>query len=392
MTRKRLSCHRATEALRISDVRGGGAYPRFFACRRHDNVVSSSIMAKEVVSLQNHIRQFREERGLSQQELAERAGLSRAGVSAIEMGKLVPSTAAALALARVFDCRVEELFQLGGHDENNWAWPPAKEPCRYWRALVGGRSLLLPVESSPLGMLPHDGVYRDGRLFDSPVADPFRTLVMASCDPAVGLLAAEFARATPFRMLVLSRSSRQSLQLLRDGLVHVAGLHLAESSDPETNARVAREILNAPFRLLRMANWQEGLTIAPGLGLDTIKKVLKSNVRWIGREAGSGARQVLDEILQGAAAPSLMARDHRGVVEAVRSGWAEAGVSVRLVSEEAGLEFISVREEAYDLCIPASHADDPRVRALVEVVRSTSLRNMLRDLPGYDVSATGELS
>jgi molybdate-binding protein/DNA-binding XRE family transcriptional regulator len=349
-------------------------------------------MAKEDIPLHNHIRQFREEQGLSQQELANRAGLSRAGVSAIEMGKLVPSTVAALALAKVFGCKVEELFQLGGLDDVHWAWPPAKEPSRYWRAMVGGKPLLFPVDASPLGMVPHDGVYRDGRLFDSQFTDPFRTLVMASCDPAVGLLAAEYARATPFRMLVLSRSSRQSLQFLRDGLVHVAGLHLAESSDPETNARVAREILNAPFRLLRMANWQEGLAIAPGLGLDTVKRVLKSNVRWIGREPGSGARQVLDEILQGAASPSLMARDHRGVVEAVRSGWAGAGVSVRLVSEEAGLDFISVREEAYDLCIPALHADDPRVRALVEVVRSTSLRSMLRELPGYDVSATGEMS
>ncbi|KAF0216526.1 MAG: molybdate metabolism transcriptional [Geobacteraceae bacterium] len=349
-------------------------------------------MSKEDMPLHNHIRQFREERGWSQQELSERAGLSRAGVSAIEMGKLVPSTVAALALAKVFGCKVEELFHLGGHDEIHWAWSPAKEPCRYWRAVIGGKLLLFPVEASPLGMLPHDGVYRDGRLFDNPFADPFRTLVMASCDPAVGLLAAEYARITPFRMLVLSRSSRQSLQLLRDGLVHVAGLHLAESSNPAANARVAKEILKAPFRLLRMANWQEGLTLAPGLGLDTVNKVLKSNVRWIGREPGSGARQVLDELLQGVAAPTLVARDHRGVVEAVRAGWAGAGVSVRLVSEEAGLDFISVREEAYDLCVPASHADDPRVRALVEVVRSTSLRNMLRELPGYDVSATGELS
>jgi molybdate-binding protein len=258
--------------------------------------------------------------------------------------------------------------------------------------MIGGRLLLFPVEATPLGMVPHDGVCRDGRLFDSPVADPFRTLVMASCDPAVGLLAAEYARTTPFRMLVLSRSSRQSLRLLRDGLVHVAGMHLAESSNPEANARVAREILNVPFKLLRMANWQEGVALAPGLGLDTVNKVLKSKVRWIGREPGSGARQVLDEVLRGTVAPSLVARDHQGVVEAVRSGWAGAGVSVRLVSEEAGLDFISVREEAYDLCIPASQADDPRVRALVEVVRSTSLRNMLRELPGYDVSATGDLT
>jgi molybdate-binding protein/DNA-binding XRE family transcriptional regulator len=348
-------------------------------------------MSREETPLSNHIKQFREERGWSQQELAERAGLSRAGVSAIETGKLVPSTVAALALAKVFGCAVEELFQLGGHGEVHWAWPPAQTPCRCWRAVISGRMLLYPVENSPLGMAPHDGVFREGRLFENPYSDPYRTLIMASCDPAVGLLAAEYARTTPFRMLVLSRPSRCALQLVRDGLAHVAGLHLAKSSAPEENSVAVREILSTPFKLLRMADWQEGLTLAPGLGLKSVDQVLKSKVRWIGREPGSGARQVLDELLQGGISPAMMARSHQGVVDAIRAGWAEAGVSVRLVSDEAGLDFIALREEPYDLCIPASQADDPRVKALVEVVRSTPLKNMLGELPGYDVKSTGEI-
>ncbi len=361
------------------------------ACKWQNNAIRFINMAKEDFPLHNLIKQFREERGWSQQELAEKAGLSRTGVSAIEMGKLVPSTAAALSLAKIFSCRVEDIFQLNNLDKERWAWPPAHEPCRYWRAFIDGNLLLFPVEPSPLGMLPHDGVYRDGRLLDSPIVDPMKTLVVACCDPAIGLLAAEYARTTDFRMLVLPRSSRQSLQLLRDGLVHIAGLHLAESRTPEKNAKVAKDILNVPFRLLRVTNWQEGLALAPGLRLNTVDQVLAGDVRWIGREPGSGARQVLDELLQGAAAPAHVARDHRGVVEAVRSGWADAGISLRLVSEEAGLQFISVREEAYDLCIPEASLEDSRVRALVEVVRSKSLRGIIGDLPGYDVKDTGEL-
>jgi len=350
------------------------------------------IMPKEAAPLKNNVKRFREERVWSQQELAERSGLSRAGVSAIEVGKLVPSTVAALSLAKVFACRVEELFQLGGAEEIHWAWPPAQESCRYWRAVVNGRMILLPVEMTPLGMAPHDGICRDGRLHDNASSDPNRTLVLACCDPAVGLLAAEYTRTTPFRMLVLSRPSRKALQLLRGGVVHAAGLHLAESCSAGMNVTVAKEIINAPFRLLRVTNWQAGLATAPGLGHDSVARVLSPEVRWIGREPGSGARQVQDELLQGVAAPSVVARNHAEVADAIRSGWAEAGVSIRLVAEEAGLDFIGIREEAYDLCILRSQEDDPRLRALVEVVRSLSLRTMLRELPGYDVGDTGEMT
>lgn len=350
-------------------------------------------MSREETHLSNHIKKFRDERGWSQQELAERAGLSRAGVSAIETGKLVPSTVAALALAKVFGCTVEELFQVGGQTELHWAWPPSQTPCRYWRAMVGGRLLLYPVEHSPLGMVPHDGVFREGRLYESPFSDPYRTLVMASCDPAAGLLAAEYARSTPYRLLVLSRPSSTALELVRDGLAHVAGLHLARSSAPEKNSKAAREILRVPFTLLRLADWQEGLTLAPGLGVRGVRQILESNLRWVGREKGSGARQVQDELLKGEQiSPVMMARNHLGVVEAIRAGWVEAGVSVKLVSDEAGLDFITLREEAFDLCIPGTQGDDPRVRALVDVVRSAPLKNMLSELPGYDVKSTGELS
>lgn len=49
---------------------------------------------------------------LTQQELAERLGVSRQTVNAVELGKYVPSTMFALKMARLFGCSVEELFQL----------------------------------------------------------------------------------------------------------------------------------------------------------------------------------------------------------------------------------------------------------------------------------------
>jgi molybdate-binding protein/transcriptional regulator with XRE-family HTH domain len=344
-------------------------------------------------ALENTVRSERTRRGLSQEELARRAGISRAGISAIETGRLVPSAAAALALAAAFGCRVEDLFRLPrlGPQGLTWAWPPLREPWRYWRADVAGRVRLYPVEATPLGTVAHDGVSPAETLEGAGRADLPPTLLMACCDPAVGLIAAELARAAGVRLIALSRSSQAALALLRQGLVHVAGVHLARVGKQGGNAGVVRERLGAGYHLLKVARWEEGIAFTAGLRLASIRDAVRPNLRWIGREAGSGARQCLDEVLGERTPPRRLAHDHRGVAEAVRLGWADAGVCLRLVSEEAGLGFLGVRQEVYDLCYPAALKDDSRILALVAAVRSTSYRRLLGQLPGYDGVETGEI-
>ena len=343
--------------------------------------------------LENRLQVYRLRQGWSQDELARRAGVSRAGVSAIETNRLVPSAAAALSLAMALGCRVEDLFSLGDDTTagGGWAWPPALQPCRFWHAQVAGRILRYPVEGNGLGVIEHDGFYRDGLFVENGRVDPRDTLVMACCDPAVGLLVAQMAKLKGIRLLVLIRSSRQALTLVSQNLVHVAGVHLARAEQTGGNAAVAKAILGEAFSCLRVVRWQEGVTVAPGLSVGSIRDALAANLRWVGREPGSGARQCLDELLEHHRPPRRIARDHRGVAEAVRCGWAEAGVCLRLVSEEAGLQFLTVRDEAYDLCYPSRYQDDPRLRALVEVVRSPSYRGLLGDLPGYDCARTGDM-
>src|SRR5271156_239484 len=98
---------------------------------------------------ENDLRDRRGLRGWSQEQLAVRTGLSRAGISAIETGRLIPSAAAALSLAAALECRVEDLFRLRGAEsrESSWVWSPRREPCRYWKAEVGGCVKLYPAES-----------------------------------------------------------------------------------------------------------------------------------------------------------------------------------------------------------------------------------------------------
>ena len=58
------------------------------------------------------VRRHRLTAGVTQQELADRVGVTRQTILSIEKGKYTPSVALALGLAQVFDVSVETLFQL----------------------------------------------------------------------------------------------------------------------------------------------------------------------------------------------------------------------------------------------------------------------------------------
>lgn len=66
--------------------------------------------------MNNKIRVARAEVRMTQQQLAEAAGVSRQTINAIESGKFVPSTVLALKMAQIFGKSVEEIFQLEDED------------------------------------------------------------------------------------------------------------------------------------------------------------------------------------------------------------------------------------------------------------------------------------
>jgi molybdate-binding protein/DNA-binding XRE family transcriptional regulator len=337
------------------------------------------------------VKACRVEHNWTQAELAERAAISRAAVSAIEINRLVPSVAAALSLAKALGCTVEDLF--GAIDDATgaaaWAWPSVHEPCRYWEAVVGSRTLRYPAEATACGTLGHDGIYAGGSFLAHGQSAPQMTLVLACCDPAVGILASELARSSGVRLIALSRSSREALALLGKGLVHAAGIHFGEGASSEGNIRAVKSQLGEGYRLVRSARWQEGLSLAPGLGARSVRAALAADLRWVGREPGSAARQCLDE-LRPNRPPRRLARDHRGVAEAVRCGWADVGVCLQLASDEAGLNFLTVREESYDICYPAGAEADPRIQAMLRAMRMPAYRRLVGELPGFNTAQMGE--
>jgi putative transcriptional regulator len=66
--------------------------------------------------LQNHIKEYRLNLNLTQDDLAKAVGVSRQSINSIERERYIPSLPLALRFAHFFDCPVEELFQLQNED------------------------------------------------------------------------------------------------------------------------------------------------------------------------------------------------------------------------------------------------------------------------------------
>ena len=62
--------------------------------------------------MKNNIKVQRAIANITQAELAEKIGVSRQTINAMELGKYVPSTVLALKIAKVFGKTVNEIFEL----------------------------------------------------------------------------------------------------------------------------------------------------------------------------------------------------------------------------------------------------------------------------------------
>ena len=65
--------------------------------------------------MNNRLRLLRAEKNWSQADLAERLGVSRQTVNAIETSRYDPSLPLAFDIARLFDRRIEEIFEPAGN-------------------------------------------------------------------------------------------------------------------------------------------------------------------------------------------------------------------------------------------------------------------------------------
>jgi putative transcriptional regulator len=65
-----------------------------------------------MTQLTNTVRQHREQKNITQEQLAQALGVSRQTIIAIEKGNYEPSLGLGLKIARYFKLRIEDIFEL----------------------------------------------------------------------------------------------------------------------------------------------------------------------------------------------------------------------------------------------------------------------------------------
>jgi putative molybdopterin biosynthesis protein len=82
------------------------------------------------------------------------------------------------------------------------------------------------------------------------------------------------------------------------------------------------------------------------------------------------------------------AESHMGVAAAVSAGAADAGLAVRAVADAAGLDWVPVTSEHFELAFAAE--ERATVEPLLTTLASSALQSRISQHPGYDLSMSGE--
>jgi molybdate-binding protein/DNA-binding XRE family transcriptional regulator len=370
------------------------------------------------VELENRLREKRQAIGLSQKQLADLAGITRQAVSALEADQYSPATSVALQLARALKCRVEELFSIksGGEvieGELLGEILASGNPVRAQVTQIGHRILVRPLIG--VGELTSLSATADGlitginpenkrvkvKLLKSR-EEVRRKIVVGGCDPAMFLAGEQVRKYDQENLVPCLMGNSLALNALKHGEVHLAGIHLANASAGAWCLPNLKDSLgDMDYIVVTFAHWEEGFIVRQGnpKRIRTVSDIAKSTVKIVNREKGSGARRLLDTQLSANAIKPARVRgyydevlSHLDVASRIKAGLADTGIGVRAVASIAGLDFVPVQQERYDLVIPKAYYETLQgLRILLDTIVSKPFRDELDALGGYDTRDAGKI-
>lgn len=203
-------------------------------------------------------------------------------------------------------------------------------------------------------------------------------------------------------LAIMPEGSEAGYRRFLRGEVVAAAIHFHDLNDPEKDANietVSREPALYDAVLIGFAAREQGLLVAPGnpLGLRSIRDVLDKKGRLIVRPEGAGAQQLLLALLgrEGATlrdvAAKMEAPTGPDIAQAIRAGHGDCGVATRAVATAAGLDFVPLQVERFDLLMRQRDAFRPALQKLMKLFSSPRFAQRAAELGGLDVSDAGSV-
>lgn len=322
------------------------------------------------------LRSFRISTGLTQSELARRAGVSRQLVGAVEAGRHLPRVDAALALAEALGVPVDSLFGSERPPVDALSGEPTATGAMVRSGRVGDRIVTAGVRLGPEGWGAADGAVEGGRVstFASPAPGP----VIAGCEPGLQLLESVL-RSRGVGAVAIGASTAAARAALRAGRLHAAVVHGAAPAEAEPG--VVR---------FGVASWRVGLSAEPDAPAGWVQRALGGATPVIEREPGAGVQAAFEAARTGAPDRSHVRRAGSHL-EAV--SWALAtglpAVTIEPAARAVGAQFHAIETHVAELWVAEQWLDERSMLAALEVLTSGRFRRQLSAVGGYDLTSCG---
>ncbi len=226
-------------------------------------------------------------------------------------------------------------------------------------------------------------------------------VLMGSHDLALNQLARHLHEEAGLELLVLPVGSLDGLVALRQGIAHLTGCHLLDVESGEYNLPYIRHIFpDRAMSVVTLAHRTQGLMVAPAnpRRIHGIEDLLHGGVVFVNRNRGSGTRLWLDKKLAQLGLPperilgyNQEASTHTAAAQLVRSRRADAALGLEAAALAAGLDFIPLFQERFDLVLPQQQLADPKLGVILDYLQSAIFRQATGALGGYETGHSGEL-
>ncbi|WP_378953957.1 substrate-binding domain-containing protein [Pelosinus sp. sgz500959] len=228
-------------------------------------------------------------------------------------------------------------------------------------------------------------------------------LIIYGQDATLDVLTRHLEKKMPHvRFLRSYNGSMDGLIALYRGTANLITTHLWDGDTGEYNTPYVRHLLPGQRALIiNLVYRQEGFYVAPGnpKNIKDWPDLLRSDIRFINRERGSGARVLLDEKfrklnLDPRGIPNYNQEEtsHLAIASSVARGEADVGLGIEKAAMQVqNIEFIPLQKERYDLVMLRHDLEKPHFQALLSILRSPAFRNEIAGMGGYDVSRMGDI-